>query len=204
MFLLPQWAHASRVSAGAGLFAAIVAVPDRDAVSPPQLAGDAPVLDIFQPVVINLLEALRDDPDAPVPDSFQGGLRQRLDLDEPLLGDHRLDDLAAALGARHVERVGFFLDDQTGSLHISPKFFAAVKAVQTGIRPADFGHFRLPVQHRKDRQPVALADVIVVGVMPGSDLQRPGAELARHVIIAMTGISRPSIGTITLRPMNFL
>ena len=37
----------------------IRAVPDRDAMSPPQLAADAPILDVFQPVEVGLLKALR-------------------------------------------------------------------------------------------------------------------------------------------------
>jgi hypothetical protein len=109
-----------RVGAGTGLLAAIVAVPDRDAVPPPQLARDAPILDVLQPVKVNLLETLRDNLDAPVADGGQRGFCQRLDLDEPLLRNHRLDDLAAALGTRHVERVRLFLDDQTGGLHVGP------------------------------------------------------------------------------------
>ena len=79
--------------------------------------------------------------------------------------------------------IGFFLDDQAGRLHIGPQFFAAIEAVQAGVWPADGGDFRLPVQHRKDRQPMPLADLVVVGIMAGGDLERPGAELARHVIV---------------------
>ena len=109
-----------RVLACAGLFAAIGAVPDRDAVPPPQLAGDAPVPDIFQPVEIDLFEAFRDDLDAPIPDGCQGCLGQRRDLDEPLLRDHRLDDLAATLRTRHVERIRLLLDDQPGGFHVLP------------------------------------------------------------------------------------
>ncbi len=99
------------------------------------------------------------------------------------VGDHRLDNLTTALRARHVERVRFFFDDQAGGLHVGPQFFAAGKPVQTRIRSADFGHFCLPVQHRKDRQSVALADGIVVGVVAGGDFQRPGAKLAGHIFI---------------------
>ena len=129
MWLLPQWAQCGGILAADGHLAAIVAVPDRDAVPPPQLAADAPILDVLQPVVIDLGEAFRHDLDAAIPHRCQGGFGQRLDLDEPLGGDHRLNDLTTALRARHVERVGFFLDHQPGRAHIRPDFLAAVKAV---------------------------------------------------------------------------
>ena len=166
------------ILAGHGHLAAVVAVPDRDAVPPPKLAGDAPVLDVFQPVVIDLGEALGHDADAPIAHRLQGGFGQRLDAHEPLGGDHRLDDLAAALRARHVERVGLFFDHQPAGAHILPQLLAGFKAVQPGVRSAvlvDAGGF---VQDRDDRQAVALADLEVGWVVPGGDLERPAAKLA--------------------------
>jgi len=102
-------------------------------------------------------------------------------LDEPLLRDHRLDNFAAALRTRHVERIGFFFDNQAGSPHIGPQFFCGTP---TGPDPSMARRWRLlspPGPHRKDRQPVPLADLVVVGVMAGGDLERSGAEVARHV-----------------------
>jgi hypothetical protein len=176
-----------RVGAGAHLAAAVVTVPDRDAVPPPQLAGDAPVFDVLQPVEIDLLEAFGDDADAPVAHGLQGGFGERFDADEPLLRDHRLDDFAAALGTRHVEGVWLFLDDQTGGAHILPQFFAALEAVETRIRPADLGHSGLPVEHREDGQAVALTDFVVVRVVAGGDFEGAGAELAIHIVIGDDG-----------------
>ena len=46
----------------------VVAVPDRDLVPPPELARDAPGLDVLEPVEVGLLVALRQDPGAPVAD----------------------------------------------------------------------------------------------------------------------------------------
>ena len=40
---------------------AVPAVPDRDAVTPPELPADAPVLNVLHPVVVDLREMLRDD-----------------------------------------------------------------------------------------------------------------------------------------------
>ena len=171
------------VLAGDGLLAAVGAVPDRDAVSPPELARDAPVLDVLQPVVVDLGEALGHDADAPVAHGRQGGVGQRLDAHEPLRGDHRLDDLAAALRARHGQLVGLFAEHQPGGAHIFPELLAAFEAVQAGVGPAVGVDARRFVQHGDDRQAVALADLEVVRVVPGRDLERPGAELAVDVFI---------------------
>lgn len=41
-------------------------IVDRDAVAPPQLAADAPVLDVFKPHVVDLFKPLWHDLDVPV------------------------------------------------------------------------------------------------------------------------------------------
>src|SRR5215217_1514436 len=96
------------------------AIPNRDAMTPPQLTADAPILDILQPVVIGLLESFGDDLDAAVLYSFECGFGQRLDGHKPLGGDHRLDDLSTPLAARDGCSIGFGLDHETCLLHISP------------------------------------------------------------------------------------
>src|SRR3990170_5780078 len=64
---------------------AFPAVPDGDAVAPPELAADAPVPEVLHPVEIDLDEVLRDDADAPLFHRLDGGLGQGLHLYEPLL-----------------------------------------------------------------------------------------------------------------------
>src|SRR4030067_1238073 len=88
---------------GGGPFVpAVFAGPHRDAVAPPQLAADAPVTDTrsVHPVVVDLGEALRDDPDAPRSHGLDRRLGQRLDLDVPLRRDQRLPDLPPPPAAR--------------------------------------------------------------------------------------------------------
>src|SRR5690606_7045106 len=63
---------------------AVRAVPDRDAVAPPQLTADRPVVHVVDPVEEALLQLLRVDRDAAVADGVARGLGQRLDADEPL------------------------------------------------------------------------------------------------------------------------
>ena len=58
---------------------------------PPQLARDAPRLDILKPVVIHLLAAFRHDLGAAFAHSIQRGPNDLGGIDEPLVGQHRLD-----------------------------------------------------------------------------------------------------------------
>ena len=53
-------------------FALPCRIPDRDTVAPPELAGNAPVLDVFEPVVINLLPAVGKEADEVLPHGVAG------------------------------------------------------------------------------------------------------------------------------------
>src|ERR687891_662311 len=113
-------------------------IPDGDTVAPPQLAADAPIFDILQPVEIDLLKALGHNLDTPISDGLEGSLRQRLDGHKPLRRDHRFDDFTAALGARDGGAIGLRLDDKTVFLHIRPYILARLKPVLTFVRTAIF------------------------------------------------------------------
>mmetsp|Transcript_29965 Transcript_29965/g.66349 ORF Transcript_29965/g.66349 Transcript_29965/m.66349 type:complete len:205 (-) Transcript_29965:1398-2012(-) len=74
-------------------------VVGRDAVAPPQLPADAPVLDVLQPVVVDLLKPVRDEADVALLHRLQGGGGQGGHAHKPLLAHQRLNDLTTALGA---------------------------------------------------------------------------------------------------------
>ncbi len=72
-------------------------VPHGDLVAPPQLARDGPRLDVFQPVEIHLFMLFRQDAGAAVAHGVDGGLHDGGGVDEPLVGQHRLDHHARAV-----------------------------------------------------------------------------------------------------------
>ena len=115
--LLARQVLAAALFALGGVFAldvdvaALVAVPRGDLVAPPQLAGNAPIMHVLHPVDIGLGEALRHELDASVTHGLDGGLGQRLHLDEPLRARHRLNDRAAAVARADVVGVGLGLDE---------------------------------------------------------------------------------------------
>src|SRR5207302_8827814 len=91
-----------------------LAIPGGDLVAPPELARDAPVMDVAHPAEELGLPRLGDEPDAPHLDRVDHRLGERPRLHEPLLAEQRLDDTVAALAAaeRHVVRLAAALEAQ--------------------------------------------------------------------------------------------
>src|SRR5579884_762564 len=85
--------------------AAIAAVPRGNTMSPPQLARDAPVVNVLHPVQVDGLVIVGREADVSLRDRFRGGLRHAhaagarllVDGDEPLRGEPRLDHGLAAV-----------------------------------------------------------------------------------------------------------
>ena len=115
--------------AAGGELMAVGAVPDGDAVSPPELAADAPVADVFHPVVVVAFEAFGHNFDATVLDGGDGGFGEGLGFDEPLGAEERFDDGVAALAVADFVDVGYFADDEAGGVHVLPEFLPGFEAI---------------------------------------------------------------------------
>ena len=83
----------------------VVAVPDGDLVTPPQLARDAPRPDVLHPVEVDLALPVRVEPDLAALDDVDRGSRQLVHAHEPLQRDQRLDAATRALAVRDRVRV---------------------------------------------------------------------------------------------------
>src|SRR5260221_6395971 len=125
----------------------IGAIPNRDAMSPPQLAADTPILDVFHPVVISLLEVFGYDLNATVLHGIKRGFCQRINRHEPLLRDHRLDNFSAALRAWDGGRIRLRLDDETGRFLYRPRTFSRGELNLSLIIFSRFPCHWLPIQH---------------------------------------------------------
>ncbi len=162
-------ADADRLAAGA--------VPDRDAVAPPQLARDAPVVHVVDPVEVALGHLPRVDRHPAVAHRVAGGPGQRLDLDPPLERQPRLDGGPAARAVPDGVDVGALLGDDPALLaQRADDRRARLEAVQALERPVHGDDAALV--HDRDRlKAVPLADREVVRVVGRGDLDRAGAEL---------------------------
>ena len=79
-------------------------------MTPPDLPGDAPVLNVSHPAEIVVLPGLGNDPDPTIFDRLNRRFRERLDFDEPLVRQQRFDNslAAVAFAERHLMGLGFF------------------------------------------------------------------------------------------------
>ncbi len=175
---------------------AVVVIPGRDLVAPPQLARDAPVLDVVQPLVVGRGPVFRNHPDFTVRDFFQRDCGNRLAREvrafgrrlahrhEPLVGQHRLDHHAGAVAARHHQLVRLDRFQQAQRLEVGHDLLARDIAVHAavflGSVVVDLGVER---QDADLRQLMALAHRIVVEVMRRRDLDAAGAEGLVDVVV---------------------
>ncbi len=88
-----------------GDLAAGDAVPCGNAVSPPELAGDAPVVNVAHPVEIGFRRLRGREFDVALLDGGDGFVGERLDFYEPLRGKARLYHCLAAVAFSDGERV---------------------------------------------------------------------------------------------------
>ncbi|MDT4818223.1 hypothetical protein FQZ97_513140 [compost metagenome] len=207
VFVLAQGALAQVVlGADFGFVAADVdvaffVVPGRDAVAPPQLAADAPVLDVAHPAEVHVLVLLRHELDAAVFHGGDGRFGQRLGGDVPLVGEPGLDDGAGAVALGHFQRVVFDLLQQAELLEGGDDLLARLETVEAGelrgqaavqlvidaaveVEHLGLGqHGGVLVEDVDQRQVVALADFIVVEVVGRGDLHAAGAELGVAVLV---------------------
>ena len=155
-------------------------------MAPPQLAGDAPVTDVGEPVAIHLAPALRHKAGIGPGGSSQGltaAGRQRLGFDKPLGGEQGLHRHLAAIGKWHAVAVGLHTRQETFRLHGSHHGLAGLEAIQARKAACRFVHAAVLGHHRDQRQVVALANREVVGVVGGGHLDAAGAKLDVHVVV---------------------
>mmetsp|Transcript_4894 Transcript_4894/g.8933 ORF Transcript_4894/g.8933 Transcript_4894/m.8933 type:complete len:529 (-) Transcript_4894:1560-3146(-) len=102
------WGHTVPVVADHCLWV-ILPVPDRDAVPPPQLPGDAPVAEVLNPVEVCALPLVGDELRLPVLNSIDQGLLELGHGHKPLLGHIGLNDGLRPVGLANTVLVGLNL-----------------------------------------------------------------------------------------------
>ena len=184
----PGVEHVGVLAQGAAAFAGLgrlllhqdrpapVAVPGRHPVSPPELARDAPVVDVVHPLEVGAGPVLGHEPRAAVLHGGDGGLGEGLDAHEPLGRHERLDHGVAAAALSH--RVPVVLDPLEQPLGLEPldDGLARGQAVPARERPRLGRHPAVLADHRHLGQLVPPAHLEVVGVVGRRHLDGPGPE----------------------------
>ena len=173
-----------RILAAYDLFTAVIAVPHRNPVSPPQLAADAPVADVLHPVIIHFAEPFRHKLRPALPHSGDSRFSQGLHLHKPLFAQPRFHRrIPVAVAEAHVMAVVFNLHQQTQLFQFFNNGLPALHGIHAGKASGILVHGAVVVGHRDNLQVVPLGHFKVVRVMGGSHLHRAGAELFFHIII---------------------
>ena len=180
----------------------ILAVPGGNPVAPPQLARDAPVMDVGEPVVVGGGPVLGEEADAAGGDGFQRragdgghatgaavGLRLAGLVHEPLVGQHGLDHFAGAAADGHHVAVLDGVDQQAGGVQVGDHAIAGLVAVQApvGLGHGIARHVGLQVEHDDQRQVVAHGHFVVVEVVGAGDLHAAAAEFGIDVGVGNDG-----------------
>ena len=156
-------------------------------MAPPELAADAPVLNICQPMVVNLGPAVGMK-FHPALGHAGLGFRHGGILQKPLFAQARFDGHIRALAEPDVVlvRLGFnhhalFRENFHGN-------FAGLETIQSCQWPTRQSvHRAVGVDDFDERQLMARADVEVRLVVGGRDLEHAGAEFKIHMLVADDG-----------------
>jgi len=152
-------------------------------MSPPELAGDVPVPNALEPVDVRGFPPLREQPDASFAYGSERRLRQRFDLDEPLIRQPRFHHRVAPVAVTH--RVSVRLDalELTEIAKHLDHFVARGESVHPAERfryatPSIDAVFHSPIGRKnyRHRKIVPLPDLEIVGVVGWSDLERARSE----------------------------
>ena len=143
---------------------------------PPELARDAPGLDVAHPFEEGVLPALRHEDRAAALDRGDRRLGERLGVDVPLVGEPGLEHGAGAVAMRHHQGVRLDALDQALRLQIGDDALARLEAVKAAI---GLGRVvvepGVPVEDVDELEAMAAADLEIVEVVRRGDLDRPAA-----------------------------
>ena len=167
--------------------AAVLAVEHGDAVSPPQLAADAPVLEVLHPGGVGLRPARGVEGDLAGVDGVKRRSLELVDGDEPLLGQPRLQRGVATVAVHDGVIEVLDVIEQVVLLKPLDDGLAALVTVHAGKLAVTLDDHRVLIEDIDLRQVVGLTHSVIVGVVSRSDLDKAGAKVGVDVPILKDG-----------------
>ena len=177
----------SQVGTAGMHFATVIAVPNGDTVTPPNLAGNTPVANIIHPAGVGLGEALGHELGATIVNAIHSSLNQGLHFYEPLSRNKGLYNAAAALAVTNSMGMVFDFNKIAASFQISHNVLAAFLASLTFIFACFRSHFAIHANNNYAGQVMANAHLIVVGVVGRSDFYSAGTKFQINIAISDDG-----------------
>ena len=162
---------------------AVREVPGRNALSPPELAADAPVVGVLHPVAVGVAVLVRNELYEAVFDAGECSRRELVHLEEPLGAEPRFDDAVGALRISYRRGVIFYFFDISGLFEHYRNLFARLEAVFAYEYLRIFVQAAVVVDDVDDRQIVAQAYFVVVGVVGRGHLEAAGSEVHFDIFV---------------------
>ena len=158
-------------------------VERRDAVTPPQLAANTPILHVLHPMGVCVFEFIGVEFDVILHHGLQSGLCHLVHLAEPLHGEFGLNHLVGSLGEAHLVDVILNLDQAASLFQQRDNGLAGLEAVHADQELCGLAQRAVVVEDVDGLQMVLDTEVVVVDVVRGRDFQCTRAELALYVLI---------------------
>ena len=163
--------------------AAGITIEHRNTMAPPKLTRNTPILQVLQPIKVNLLPACRVELDFTVLHHFGSTFLQSVNRNKPLLRQPRLELGVAAIARHNRMIVIFHMIKKTQSLKFRNDCltrFVARHAAELAIALNDNS---VLIENVDLLKVVALAHGIVVRIMSGSGLHATRAELGVDIVV---------------------
>ncbi len=162
-------------------------------MTPPELARDAPRLDVLEPLEIGLLPGLRHEPRFARTHGGQRALGEGLHVHVPLIREIGLDHRAGAVAVRNRVRMRLDRDEKAALVEQRDDALARLEAIEAvegehrirriaaAVEPFEEGvvsrnlDLRFGTEHVDERQAVPPADLEIVEVVRRRDLHRARA-----------------------------
>mmetsp|Transcript_5897 Transcript_5897/g.11421 ORF Transcript_5897/g.11421 Transcript_5897/m.11421 type:complete len:400 (-) Transcript_5897:471-1670(-) len=173
----------NHILCGGGEVSRPVNMPDGDAVPPPQLPRDTPVMDVVEPVEPSFLKSLGDDLEFAALDSLYALVGHTASLDKPLGAHKRFNHLPSTLRPGDALHVRLGLNGNTHLLKVAPKLFARFKAIHALVLSAVFIECGIAVHDVDGLKICSLSNLVVVGIVPWRNLEAPRAKLHIDIVI---------------------
>ena len=173
-----------RIFAGNNHFAAILAVPDRNAVSPPQLTAYTPVADIFHPVRVRILPFFRIEHDFAVFPRLERLFCKRLHFYKPLIAQIRLYNGITAVTVTYRMSNFFLFLKKSEFLQIFYNQSACLRTRKTAIFfRTVFVQSAVRIKNIYDFKIIPLTNLPVVRVVSRRNFYHTGSEFLVYVTV---------------------
>ena len=155
----------------------------RNPMPPPELAGNAPVLDILHPMPVGVLELGRNELDLIVHHHAQSRLGQFFHLEEPLHRKLGLDGHIGTFRIPHIIDVILLFFQQIRLFEVQHDLLAHRKTVHPGVLAAQLVERAVVVEHIQALQLVFHADIVVVDIVGRRNLEASRPEILVHIAV---------------------